>query len=547
MSSKKIHFSLLVLSMSAALFLSLAWPPLPFVFLLFFAIVPLLLIELVTERFGLPAWTFFFYIYIALVIWHVSTTYWIYKTTVTGGVLIHLINPILLTIPWLFFRWVKRRVGPVTGYVGLVSAWLAMEYFHHSWQFAFPFMTLGNGLSRYPQLVQFYEYTGVLGGSLWILVVNISVFIVIKKAFVGQQVLFSRIPARSWLVPLACMVILASGSLLLFYSYEEKGVPVEVVAIHPNTDCYDVKYTSDPGDLVKRYLALTFQEITPNTDYVIWPETAITDAGWLENLNQDLLIKRIKDTLGIYPKSKLITGAILYERYNEKQKPEELPYVQYSPASKVWYYTYNAALQLGGGNAIPVRTKKQLVPVEETIPYAREFSVLRKVVSSLGGFSFSTRKVNNNVFKPANGNIGVTPMICYETLFGTSAAEYVNKGSDLLFILLNEGWYKNRTGAAQFMHYASLRAIENRRSIARSSNDGVSCFINQRGELLQTVSEYRPTAIKQTLRANSRKTLYTYFGDYIGVVAVFSTAIILAMASWYRVRRKNTEALLGKQ
>ncbi|MBT1696577.1 apolipoprotein N-acyltransferase [Fulvivirgaceae bacterium PWU4] len=547
MSSKKPHFSLLVLSMSAALFLSLAWPPLPFVFLLFFAMVPLLLIELVTERFRLPAWTCFLYIYLALVTWHVSTTYWIYKTTVTGGVLIHLINPLLLTIPWLFFRWVKRRVGPVTGYVGLVSAWLALEYFHHSWQFAFPFMTLGNGLSRYPQLVQFYEYTGVLGGSLWILIVNISVFIVIKKAFVGQEVLFSRIPARSWLVPLACMVIPASGSLLLFYSYEEKGVPVEVVAIHPNTDCYDVKYASDPGDLVKRYLALTFREITPNTDYVIWPETAITDAGWLENLRQDRLIKRIKDTLAVYPKSKLITGAILYERYNERPAPEALPHVQYSSASKVWYYTYNAALQLGGGNTIPVRTKKQLVPVEETIPYVREFSVLRNVVSSLGGFSFSTRKVNNNVFTSANGNIGVTPMICYETLFGTSAAEYVNKGSDLLFILLNEGWYKDRTGAAQFMHYACLRAIENRRSIARSSNDGVSCFINQRGELLQTVSEYKPTAIKQTLRANSRKTLYTYFGDYIGVVAIFSTAIILVIALWYRVRGKKPETLLGKQ
>ena len=428
------------------------------------------------------------------------------------------------------------------GYVGLVSSWLCMEYFHHMWQFAFPFLTLGNGLSMYPQLVQFYEYTGVLGGSLWILLVNISVFQFLQQYEPAPILSITRL--KPIVLSLVLLVVPALASFFIFISYEDKGKPVEVIAVHPNTDCRNDKYLTRVDSLVERYIRYSYEHISPTTDYVLWPETAITNARWIENLNTNELLNSIKrGLLKDYPKTKLITGAVLYELYNAKtlsENPEDVPNIRYNREEKFWFHTYNAAFQLTTGDPnLPIRTKIKLVPVEETVPYAKQFGFLRKIVRSMGGYSFDTRRVNANVFNSKNG-IGATPLICYESIFGNLTAKYVDEGAQLLFVILNEGWYKNMRGASQFMYYSSLRAIENRRSIARSSNDGISCFINQRGEIQQITKEFKSTSIKGTLLANRSKTIYTIFGDYIGVVSSVITCCTILYFTISKGRFKST-------
>ena len=541
LSLKNIFLRLLLLSLLSPLFLWLGWPPLHFSFLLFLALVPLLVVEDQIRAHKLSFWKYFLIVYLSLFLWNVLSTYWIYKTSIKGALLIHLLNPLLLTIPFIFYHLSKRYFSALKSDMLFISSWIALEYFHHNWQFAFPFLTLGNGLSSYPQLVQFYEYTGVLGGSLWILVGNIVFFHLFQNKL---SLVKNRFPenARAIFLPLLLLSVPGILSCYIFAAYEENGKAVQIVAIHPNIDCRNEKYKINGDTLVMRYIKYSLQKITTETDYIVWPENAITNSQWINTINNQKVFQLIRThLLDKYPKAKLVSGAILYEQYNEASlEPGTAPSLnlRYDSINNKWYHTYNSAVQLNSQDLnVSIRTKTKLVPIEETIPYSKEFAFLRKIVRSLGGFSFETRPYNNDVFDSNNG-IKVTPLICYESIFGNLVADYVKRGATLLFVILNEGWYKDMTGASQFMYYSSLRAIENRRSIARSSNDGITCFINQKGEVANVTRDYKGTSINGILYANRKKTIYTIYGDYLGLISLTICLVLIPLLGSKILRKK---------
>jgi apolipoprotein N-acyltransferase len=76
----------------------------------------------------------------------------------------------------LLFAVVARRLKGSAGYVFLITFWIAFEFLHYNWELTWPWLTLGNGFAAKPQWNQWYEYTGVFGGSLWILVSNIALY-----------------------------------------------------------------------------------------------------------------------------------------------------------------------------------------------------------------------------------------------------------------------------------------------------------------------------------------------------------------------------------
>ncbi|MBC8147125.1 MAG: apolipoprotein N-acyltransferase, partial [Bacteroidetes bacterium] len=94
----------------------------------------------------------------------------------------------------------------------------------------------------------------------------------------------------------------------------------------------------------------------------------------------------------------------------------------------------------------------------------------------------------------------------------------------------NDGWWGNTPGHRQHYSFAPLRAIETRRSIARSANTGTSVFVNQRGEVFQPTEYWVEDVIKQDLNANSEITFYVIYGDYIGRVALFASILLLLLA-----------------
>ncbi|MFZ4413868.1 MAG: apolipoprotein N-acyltransferase, partial [Bacteroidales bacterium] len=139
------------------------------------------------------------------------------------------------------------------------------------------------------------------------------------------------------------------------------------------------------------------------------------------------------------------------------------------------------------------------------------------------------------VFDCENG-FKLSPVICYESIYGEFVTGFVKNGAELIFIITNDAWWGNTAGHRQHYSYAALRAIECRRDIARSANTGISCFINQRGDVLQRTTYWTPSVIRQTLHVNNEITFYVKYGDYIGRIALFSS-ILLLLLSVLRIRK----------
>ncbi len=130
----------------------------------------------------------------------------------------------------------------------------------------------------------------------------------------------------------------------------------------------------------------------------------------------------------------------------------------------------------------------------------------------------------------SDSSVRIAAMVCYESIYGEHVNGFVNDGAELLFILTNDGWWRDTPGHRQHNAYAKLRAIETRRSIGRSANTGISCFINQKGDMLKQTKYWQPTAIDNILNTNNKITFYVKYGDYIGRTAYWVSGLLLLIS-----------------
>ncbi len=163
----------------------------------------------------------------------------------------------------------------------------------------------------------------------------------------------------------------------------------------------------------------------------------------------------------------------------------------------------------------------------EKMPFIKYLGFLGDLVINIGGTSSSLGSQDEPTNFVASDGLQVAPVICYESIFGSYVAKYVQKGAGLIFIITNDGWWKNTPGYKQHFSYARLRAIETRRSIARSANTGISGFINQRGDVLQSTGWWQEAVIQGKLNVNDKLTFYVKYGDYIARISLFVAALLL--------------------
>ncbi|HOI49041.1 MAG TPA: hypothetical protein PK167_07045, partial [Prolixibacteraceae bacterium] len=262
-------------SLISGLLFSLAWPANGFPPLLFVAFVPLLLMEgyFLSNRSNNHSFGIFFRVWPAFIIWNGLTTWWIYNSTFFGVTMAVLINSVFMSLTFWLFHFMRRRLkNPSQGYLGLIFAWISFEFLHHHWDLNWPWLSLGNGFSAWPSWMQWYEFTGMFGGSLWVLVINILVYKVIQSWLDGTSL---KIAFRKLWLPVAVMALPLAVSLLMYYTYREKTAPVDVVVVQPNIDPYEEQYEL-PADLVIEHatkLALTKADSL--TDFVVFPESMV--------------------------------------------------------------------------------------------------------------------------------------------------------------------------------------------------------------------------------------------------------------------------------
>lgn len=519
----------LFLAVLSGILLIAGWPVSGFAPLLFFAFVPLLILENSIE----PNNTIkvFKYSYLTFFIWNVGTTWWIYYSSLGGAVLAIVFNTLFMAMVFVFYHTTRSALGVTRGFISLIIYWIGFECLHLNWDLSWPWLTLGNGFSDTISWVQWYEYTGVLGGTLWILLANILVFKLI-------QLKWQKLPLKKTFFLLSLLVAVPLAfSLLRYYTYQEKSNPVSVAIVQPNIDPYKDKFGNMPSSEQLNILLRLASTVTDSTtDYLVGPETAIPEGLWEDHLEQSEYIDTIRLFMQRFPKLKTVLGIASNKLYKAGEKISVT--ARKFTKEEGYYDAFNTAIQVDHTDSIQVYHKSKLVLGVEMIPYPFIFKHLEKLAINLGGTtgSLGTQK-ERSVFTSQKKVIKIAPVICYESIYGDYTTGYIRNGANLIFIITNDGWWDDSPGYKQHLSYAKLRAVETRRSIARSANTGISCFVNQRGDISLATSWWQPAAIKGVINANDTLTFYAKNGDLIGKLCGLLSLLLIPFALYTNLRR----------
>jgi apolipoprotein N-acyltransferase len=532
----------ILLSIFSGLLLWIAWPPTHYTtFLLFIGFVPMLIAieNIIQSKSTKKGKKVFGITFLGFFIWNTLSIYWVYNALKTVGETVALpvsiipysLGPLLMaTACWLYYR-LRCITNSGVSLFGLVCFWIGYEYLNQSWDLAFPWMTLGNGFAITHQWVQWYEYTGVYGGTLWILVLNILLFL-IYMSLKAKQNKTSRLKLIYAFV--IVLVVPLSLSLYRYYSYREQRNPSNIVVAQPNIDPYEKHGSIPPHTQIDILTKLSDSIAQSNTEFFIWPETAIPEPVSEDNIRTNNYFLQAQHFLNKYKNGNLITGAETFKIYNYRATKTVRPY---DPEGTQFYDEYNAAVNIENSAEVQFYHKSKLVPGVEAMPFGASLSFLKPVFEHLGGATGNYASQPEPGVFYSQGGIGVTPAICYESIWGGWIAESVHKGGQFIAIITNDGWWEDTPGKDQHLDYAKLRAIETRRWVCRSANTGISAFINQRGDIVQHTKWWVKTAIKQDINLNSDLTFYVLHGDYIAKIASL-LAVIGLLFILFRVIRK---------
>ncbi len=530
-AQKGQKYELLMLSLISGLLFWLGWPVKPFPFLLFFAIAPVFAMdEYITQgNYKHPGRTFYGYLYLTTFLWNITTTWWVYNSTLVGAIFMLIANAALMTIPFVLFRITKKSAGANWGYFGFVLYWITFEYIHLNWDISWPWLTLGNGFASFPKWIQWYEFTGVFGGTLWILLANLAFYLVFLRDRAIQRRQFRW---RSFVLTCIWVLLPVIYSYIRYYNYEMRGEETEVVVLQPNVDPFTEKFIGSENFIpfeqqLERFIELSEQQITPETRFLIWPETAFDGSYNEEIINTYDIIERIKRFKAKYPDLALITGMTTYILYDDPA--EVTPTARYSEQAG-YYDVFNTAFYLDEDNNITFYHKSKLVPGVEIMPYPEALGFVSDLLFSLGGTSGGFGRQDERTVLVSKEGIGAAPAICYESIYGDFMAEFVRNGAESIFIITNDGWWGDTPGHEQHLAFSRLRAIELRRSIARSANTGISAFLNQRGDVLQATNYWEQDVIRGTIQHSEQLTFYARYGDYIARTAAWLSFFVFLAA-----------------
>ncbi len=529
----------ILLSCLSGLLLSLAWPERGWTPLIFIAFVPLLWIERMYER-GKGAGNHlkvFVWFYLTMAVWNGLTTWWIWNSTSVGSIVALGLNSFFMAIVWQLFYVTKRDHGPAIGYLSLPFYWLGFEYLHLNWEISWPWLTLGNVFSIRPEWVQWYEYTGVLGGSLWIIVTNIALFQISKNLFTHSLLLKVR-QANTVILSLFAVLLIAVPIDISYHLYDHRpdtGTPTKVAVVQPNVDPYNEKFSGTSDEQVNTFLRLASTVVDTQTEFLLGPETALPDGIWEEEIIGHPHIKKLDLFMRAYPRLNLITGVSTFHRFSKSEKPSAT--ARKFKDGDEYYDVYNSAILIDPADNIQIYHKSRLVPGVERMPYPRVFGFLEKFALQLGGTSGSLGTQNNRANLISGEGVAVAPAICYESIYGDFLSAYVRNGAQFLAIITNDGWWGNTPGYRQHMDYGRLRAVEFRKSVVRCANTGISCCINQRGDIVDQTDWWTEDARQYTILRNDTKTFYARFGDYLGFVAAFLSVSYLVFMVLRRLLR----------
>lgn len=441
------------------------------------------------------------------------------------------INTVLMSTVFILFSKAKGNFKGKSWPVFIVL-WLTMEWFQHHWAMAFPWLSLGNVFASSPQVIQWYEFTGVAGGSLWVLITNVLIFMAID----------SEIKTLRIKLTVSTLLILALPMLLSNYqfnSFNESGQSIQAVVVQPCLSNSEEKFADDKQEQnLVDMLNLAFVA-NDQADLYILPETAIFEPGqlihrpdtlmfqglWLHHNKQSFSYEIISDFQETFNFPTVISGVFASEYFPPGvDAPAYADYIQQLDAHVLYY---NSAVVFRK-DSIEFRHKTMLVPGVETIPFAHVFPFLNSISVDLGGVVGSLGSQQNPEAVEVLPNTNAAMLICYDSAFGWLSRKSA-QNAGVLVVITNDSWWGDTPGYKQLLSFAQLRAIEARKPLLRSANNGISAIISPRGEVLQQLPWNKKGALSASVVPSNTTTFYMQFGDLIYQTASLITAALLLL------------------
>lgn len=491
------------------------------------ALIPLMVISENLSDSKRDWWRMLLWASLTFLLWNAATIWWVWIAAPIGPITAGIVGTFYNLCAFMTYHYTAKRAPRALAYTLLVTIWIATEWAYTSADvMTFPWLLLGHGFSGDIWAVQWYEYTGIFGGTLWALCSNVAIF----------ECLRSR--SHSAIVRAALIVLIPvalSVGLRLAYTPSEETTRISV--IQPNIPCYEEERIAASKLDPRNEIETLMERVPADADFVLMPESALTyipTIGQVDEAHFGYIAPQLRALMQACPTAtKLITGASTIVRYGETQATDTAHYYP----NYGWYDQYNSALLVeGDGSVADIYHKGRLVIGVEAVPMKSLFDLFEV---DLGGVSGQLGWGKEHTLFHNNG-VAIGPSICYEGLYGKYFSGFAREGAEVMALVSNDGWWGNTPGHRRLFDFCRLRAIETRRAIARSANTGISGFISPTGEVIGERLEWDTEGILTAeLELRSERTLYTLYGDWIARTATFVALLALLYYSAYRTRKRN--------
>ena len=477
--------------------------------------------------------------YSAFVLWNAITTFWVCNATVGGGLFAIFANAFQMSVIFGLFRWSKKRFKGALSYIFLMVAWISWERFYFDAEISWPWLVLGNSFARSIDSIQWYEFTGALGGSLWIWGVNLSLFGLMVSLSNGRWQTFNG-KAKS--AALTGTLLLIAGpfiiSAIVGNKYKDAmnaGEQLEALIVQPNIDPYnkfEFLTQSQQNDILLTQIDSAIcgrkADSTASPLLIVAPETFTSDIT-VDSYENSRTWNRFTSYLKDYPNVNMLFGATSYEYINSALPPSK---TARRLGQGTWYESHNSALMIDGSARTEIFHKSKLVVAVEKTPYPGLFCKIDDMLGGVMGRCVGQPEISllNVRYKTDGGqseNIPAGCAVCYESVYGEYYTDYVRKGAGMMAIITNDAWWGNTPGYRQHLSYASLRAIETRRAIARCANTGISAIISPSGEIVKQTGWWTPAVLEGSLPLRKDITFFVAHGDITGRICTFLFLMLL--------------------
>ncbi len=514
----------LLLALTTSVLFSLAFPPVKLGFLAYVALVPLFILLADKDYRQAIRWGFITGLFMNL-----GTLYWISWVTVPGAIAAILYLPIYTVIYALLHTLLRQRLPEKYFYWCVPFLWTGVEYLRSLGVLGFPWSSLAYTQTYYLSLIQYVSFTSVYGVSFWVASINVVIWLLWQSTSRVKKMLLLFIALL-----LTFLIPWFYGQLVLPDPSKISDEKIRVGLIQGNIDPFVKWDDAFLEENLKIYDRLSREAAQQQPQLLIWPETAVPDYLRISSLYLNGIRKLLADI-----KVPLITGAPDFE-YQADQS----------------YLAYNAVfLFTPTQDSLPCYRKMHLVPFGERVPFTETFPFLRDFLERLemgeGNFSPGSQVVSFRV--PMVGrdqptadrsslrdHILAPVVICFESLFPEIVRQFIQNGADILIIITNDAWFKRSAAPYHHAQAAVFRAIENRISIARCANTGVSMFIDPYGRTIQATGIFETAVVVNDLPLRRHTTFFSKHGNIFSIaMSLFNVGPILA-ALWMPKRSLTT-------